>query len=114
VNENIINPSEPVYLNQPGGWPNAALPSQFSLPKIVVQDSYVSTTPPNTFAIPGMLTPPNPPPIQNFYWQDSMDRIVFNWPWGWKLAGIDADNIPGSSIWATTYTYEFQWSVLPR
>jgi hypothetical protein len=61
-----------------------------------------------------MLTPPNPPPIQNFYWQDSMDRIVFNWPWGWKLAGIDADNIPGSSIWATTYTYEFQWSVLPR
>jgi hypothetical protein len=43
-----------------------------------------------------------------------MDRIVFNWPWGWKLAGIDADNIPGSSIWATTYTYEFQWSVLPR
>ena len=62
----------------------------------------------------GFNEPPDPPPIQNFYWQDSMERIVFNWPWGWKLAGIDADNIPGSSIWATTYTYEFQWAVLPR
>jgi hypothetical protein len=56
-----------------------------------------------------MMAPPDAPPIQNLYYEGT--NVVFHWPWNWKLASIDADNV--GSVWATTYTYEFVWPVLP-
>jgi len=108
VNEQVLSPSDPVYLNVPGGWSDLRK-SQFSFPKVVVMDTYITTQYPNTLSIPSKMTPPNPPPIQNFYYEGT--NVVFNWPWGWKLASIDADNV--GTVWATTYTYEFVWPVLP-
>jgi hypothetical protein len=108
VNEQILSPGDPVYLNVPGGWQDLRK-SQFSFPKVVVMDTYVTTQHPNTAAIPGMMAPPDAPPIQNLYYEGT--NVVFHWPWNWKLASIDADNV--SSVWATTYTYEFVWPVLP-
>lgn len=108
VNEQIISPSDPWIVALPGGWATPRK-TEFSLPKVVVMDTYVSTTAPDTAAIPGQRTPPDAPAVQNLVISGA--NLTWHWPWGWKLAGIDSDKI--GSVYVTTYNYEAVWSVTP-
>lgn len=97
----------------PGGW-GTPHKGSVSLPKIVVSDCFVSTTPPPTVTIPGPLEPPDPPNIQTLEISGSaaeLAKFTYHWPNGWKLADLDSDQIPGTSLYLITQTYEFVWPV---
>lgn len=93
----------------PGGWVTPAK-GQISLPKVVVSDFTVINGDPPTNAIPGPLTPPDPPAVKSLSWSGPVRKV---WPNGWTLSSIDGSYIAGTSIWAGTLTYEYVWADLP-
>lgn len=111
VNENIVSPGEPFVNELSGGWGTASK-GQLSLPRVVVQDSYVSTSAPPTNAIPGASTPSDAPSLNTSIGFEGME-LVRNWPAGWKLASLESDQIPGKNLWLITLSREYVWSAQP-
>jgi hypothetical protein len=113
VNEQIISPSANIHMNVTGGWATQEK-AQISLPKIVVRDTYVGTTPPPTTSIPGANIPPNAPAIAEALAWTGL-TMTHHWPHGWKLASIDGhENITGTNIHMFTMVYEYVWALIPN
>ncbi len=106
VNEEIVNPSQPIHVSYTGGW-SGFHKAQVSLPKIVVMDTSIIIGDSPTAGIPGPSTPPSPPSISGI--TVSGADLTYRWPNGWKLASINRDEIPGTSIALQTLTYEYVW-----
>lgn len=111
VNENIVNPAEPVVVGLGGGWADPR-PASISLPRVVLMETVKSTVEPATSQIPdGNLTVPISgfafPSVQTF---SLSGTLTYNWPNGWKLASIDSVQLyAGVGIYVNTYTYEYVW-----
>jgi hypothetical protein len=110
VNESIQSPADPITVSLPDGFSTASK-AKVSLPRIVVRDTFITFTAPDTTIIPGRATPPNAPSIQSFTITGSLVR---NWPYQWKLASItDAQliyGVTGVTARRVTLTYEFVWA----
>jgi hypothetical protein len=77
--------------------------------RIILIESFVSSTVPPTDRIPGHWTPENPPEVFDIFdmpWYSSAG-FTFNWPWGWKLSGVESEQIPGVSLWLISLTFEY-------
>lgn len=112
VNEDIVSPQVPITISLSGGWGTPAK-GQVSFPKIVVRDSNVVTVASPTASIPGNLTPPSPPDIQSITIITGDPSILtLRWPNHWKIASLDRDEIPGTTIALETITYEFVWPAM--
>jgi hypothetical protein len=109
VNEQILSDDAMVVALDPE-W-DTPRRGEASLAKIVVQDTEITTTIPDTSDIPGNSTPPDPPAIQVI--SVTGTDLLWHWPYGWKLASIDYEKVPGKSLWLVTYTYEYVWRVTP-
>lgn len=112
VNEEVINPSQPFINYLPNGWEDHERGS-YSIPRIVVTDSYVTTTPPPTANIPGNSVPPDAPPLHGDITFSGFADRVRNWPYGWKLASLESDQIPGVALWFVTLSREYVWLAKP-
>lgn len=95
-----------------GGGTNwvGAKPATVELPRVVVTDTFFSTSPPPTGVVPGSRVPPNAPTIKAF-------NIVFSpahyyWPNGWKFMP-QADQLLDRTIYRHRWTYEWVWPALP-
>jgi len=106
VNEEVVNPEQPIIVTLAGGWDDARK-AQVSLPKIMVRDTRVVTDVSPTASIPGNATPDNAPSIQAM--SISGPNLVFRWPHNWKIASLDRDEIPGTLVALETINYEFVW-----
>lgn len=105
VNENIVT-QDSITVNLPGGW-TTARKGKVSFPRIVVEDTILTTTPPPTSSIPGNATPPNAPTVQTF---NLSGTLTYNWPSGWKLASINSEELfLGAGVYHQTLSYEYVW-----
>lgn len=111
VNENIVNPSDPVTVNLDGGWEDPRMAS-ISLPRVALTETVKSTSAPDTDAIPvgnlfGPISGMGFPAVQFF---GLSGTLTYNWPWEWKMASIDSVQLYGGvNIYINTYTYEYVW-----
>lgn len=104
VNENIVSPQDPIVVNLPGGW-TSSKKAKVSFPRIVCEDTVLTTTPPPTTSIPGNMTPPNAPQVAVI---PISGTLTWNWPHGWKLASLSANELfSGAGVWQQTLNYEF-------
>jgi hypothetical protein len=110
TNVNQVNElGEPLY-----GWPSeGAQPAEFSIPKLSVSDSFVTTTKPPFAGIPANVTPEDAPDFTEFVFY-TYDGYRYHWPYGWRRANVTSEQLPGKSVWFVTITYEFQQKVLPE
>jgi hypothetical protein len=107
VNEEVMNPADPIVVTGlTGGWTDPRK-AQISLPKIVVVDTSIVIGSSPTATIPGASTPPDPPSIQSLTITGS--NLTYRWPHHWKLASINRDELAGTSIALETLTYEYVW-----
>lgn len=112
TNEDIISPANAFANHLPGGWGSTPKKGQISLPRVSVQDSFVSLSVPPTSSIPGFSVPPDTPAVNSGITFFDME-LVNRWPYGWKLAAIEGDNIPGTTIYFMTLTREYVYPAVP-
>jgi hypothetical protein len=96
------------------GWPGFSYPNtEFTIPKITVVDSFITTTTPPWGGIPGNFTPEDAPTLTDFvFWTSGAVR--YNWPFGWRRANVTSEQIPGKDLWFVSVTYEYQHKILPE
>ena len=96
------------YVNLESGWSNIRK-SQIDLPKILVTDTYYTTSRPNTAAVPGTQTPPNAPNIRVLSFSG---QVIAHWPNGWSLT-VAYRQLPGVSLYEVDYIYEYKLKFTP-
>lgn len=94
------------------GWPGYTVPTEFSINKTVVTDSFVTTTTPPWDGIPGNVTPANAPETTVFNFT-TYGPVTYHWPFGWRRANVTSEQIPGKQLWFVSVTYEYQQQLLP-
>lgn len=84
--------------------------------RVVVVDTFLSTDPPPTDKMPGHMTPADAPPVKDLLDDDwvFVDDIFWNWPWGWKIAGLQSEQLLDKAIWLHTITYEHATKYDPK
>lgn len=89
------------------GWEDAK-PTNLDVSRVTVVDTWISEDPPPTDKIPGCLTPEDPPPVLDILDDDwtFVDEIFWNWPHGWKIGGMQSEQLLDKEIWLITLTYE--------
>jgi hypothetical protein len=114
VNGNVVSPSEPIFVNLPGG--DGLTPHRYnvSLPRIVVIETHKTTVAPDMTVIPGTVFAPVSgfafPTVSTVPAMITGDDLAYNWPWGWEVKNIEPDQLAASiGIYVTTYTYEYVW-----
>jgi hypothetical protein len=114
VNGNTVSPSEPIFVNLPGG--DGLTPHRYnvSLPRIVVIETHKTTVAPDMTAIPGTVAVPISgfafPTVSTVPAMITGDDLAYNWPNGWEVKNIEPDQLAASiGIYVTTYTYEYVW-----
>lgn len=101
----ITSPSDPITVGLTGGWSDPRK-SAVSLPQVTVEDTITSTDGPATDALPGAVTPPDPPAVQTI--SLSGTNLTWNWPAGWTLTSTPGTELyKGVGIW--TYNYNYRW-----
>lgn len=91
------------------GW-ETAKPTTMDTGRVVVVDTFLTTTAPPTDKIPGNLTPANAPVINDIFgysWMTFEGGVTYNWPWGWVLKGIQSEQLLDKDLWLTSLTTEF-------
>lgn len=106
---NQVVTGDEIIWNLEGGWATASKAS-VALAAPIVSDTYLSTFPPRTGAIPGSSTPPNAPLVRVINATVSNPRKY--WPNGWELT-VSSRQIAGVQLFENTYTYRWQYKVLP-
>lgn len=99
-----------IIVPMPGGWYDPAK-GVVQVPKIVVKDRYLGSSPPPTIIVGGPAVPPDPPAIRD----DTVGgtELTKYFPGGWWASAIDSEEIIPGLQWAFTITYEYQYPVLP-
>jgi len=90
----------------------ATVPTEFSLAKVTVVDSFVTTSTPPWAGIPGNFTPENAPTVTDLNFSTG-GAILYHWPFGWRRANVSTEQIPGQDVWFISVTYEYQQKILP-
>lgn len=114
VNENVMSPEDPIVVLTPleGGWTSPST-ATVSLPRIVVTDTYKSTTAPDTTLIPGPLDSTaiaarSLPDVKTFSLSGS--ELRRQWPNGWKWASLDPQELyRGAGVWLHREVMEYVW-----
>lgn len=85
---------------------------EISISRLVITDSFVTLTEPPFGGIPGNITPEDAPTYTDLdFWTTGSYR--YHWPFGWRRAQINAEKLPGVSVWFWSVVYEFQQKILP-
>jgi hypothetical protein len=111
VNGQTVSSSVPIQILLTGGWTDY-LYTNFSLPRIVVTDTYVTTSAPATGDFPAFATPPNAPSVMSLTFTGT--DFIFNYPYGWTLQASDTIDTLSSGITLNIVrnVYEFVWPAL--
>jgi hypothetical protein len=107
------------FVNESGvynGWPTPR-ESTLDTSKVAVTHSLLSFTPPPTDKVGRPYTPARVPLLDNIFettsWYSSAG-FTWNWPPGWKLAGVQWDQILDKSIYLYTLTHEYVPKAEPK
>lgn len=103
--------AENITVNLPGGWLAPTAKGQVALPRVVIEDSYVSLAQPSLMPLPGNEVPPNAPEVK-YLGISNQSNLTRHWPNGWKLAAINWEPIAGTTIGIETRRYEYvhEWT----
>jgi hypothetical protein len=111
VNGQTVSSSDAIQVLLGGGWTDFRY-TNFSLPRVIVTDTRVTTAVPDTAAFPAFETPPDAPGIMSLVFTGT--DFIFNYPYGWTLQA--ADNIDtlssGITLNLQRKVYEFVWPAL--
>ena len=102
-----------IFFDEAGVWNGWALPARkasFDVSKINLVKTMVSTTPPPTDRVGLSLTPEYVPAMYHIFdddrWQQ-LTNFTFNYPQGFKLAGVQSERILDKELYLYTLTYEY-------
>lgn len=95
-------------VNLESGW-GTARRSQIDLPRLLVTDTYYTTSKPDTSNIPGNATPPNAPNVRVITFTG---EVISHWPNGWSLT-ISYRQLPGVTLYEVDYIYEYKLAETP-
>ena len=84
---------------------------EYNIPVPRVTDTMVTTEEPQANWLYQFWTPDNAPSITLFTL--STQAETYNFPYGWRLAGINSQQIPGKSIWLLALTWEYVGATQP-
>lgn len=106
---------QPWIVNESGSFNGWATPSkgEFDASQVTVICSKLSFTPPPTDRVGRSYTPARVPLMDNIYEEAgwvSAAGFTLAWPAGWRLSGVQWDQILDKSI----YLYTLSWSYVPR
>lgn len=111
VNGQTVSSSEAIQVLLSGGWTDFRY-TNFSLPRVILTDTRITTSAPDTGAFPAFETPPDAPSIMSLVFTGT--DFIFNYPYGWTLQA--ADNIDtlssGITLNLQRKVYEFVWPAL--
>ena len=98
------------------GWTTARKGS-FDTSKVNIVWTALSLTPPPTERVGMQKTPPRVPVtvssiFDNNAWYSS-SGFTYNYPAGWKLASVQADQVLDKSVWLYTLTFEYNPIAVP-
>ena len=100
-----------IQVNLPGGgtsWTDYRK-ANVNLPRIVVTDRRLTTSPPPTHLVPGAVSPPNPPSIKAI--NPSGNGLTSNWPNGWSFT-LESNQL-ASGLYDNRLIYEYVWYRTP-
>jgi hypothetical protein len=80
---------------------------EYNSPEPTIIDSMVVTTAPDPNWINLFWTPENAPTI-TFWSFASSPTTTYNVPWGWSLANMQYEQIPGKNVWLLTLTWIYR------
>lgn len=106
---------QPWIVNEAGAFNGWGTPSrgEFDASQVTVICSKLSFTPPPTDRVGRSYTPARVPLMDNIYEEAgwvSAAGFTLAWPAGWRLSGVQWDQILDKSI----YLYTLSWSYVPR
>lgn len=87
----------------------------FDVSKVNLVETLISTTPPRTDRVGMSLTPAYIPAISNIFDSPAWFAVGFtyNYPAGWKLAGVQSQRVLDKEIYLYTNTYEYNPVAVP-
>lgn len=100
-----------VFTDEDGVWNGWAtsLKASLDVSQINLVKTVVSTTPPPTTRVGLSLTPEYVPAMANIFddlrW--SAASFTYNYPAGWKLAGVQSERVLDKELYLYTLTYEY-------
>ena len=114
----ILGPATPeIFFDEDGVWNGWATSQKasFDVSKVNLIKTVLSTTPPPTERTGLSLTPEYIPEIYNIFDDPSWVASGFTWnyPAGWKCAGIQSDRILNKELYLSTITYEYNPAYVP-
>lgn len=108
VNGDTVTPSDPIVVSLPDGW-NTARKGQVSMPRIVVNDSTLTTKNPPTGDVPSShYDPPSAPNIK--FLNPTGSALTSVWPHHWTIPSVAYEELfLGAGVYLQTLTYEYVW-----
>ena len=102
-----------IFFNEFGdwdGWASPARKASFDVSKINLVKTMLSTTPPPTDRVGLSLTPEYVPAMYHIFDDDRWQQLAnftFNYPQGFKLAGVQSERVLDKELYLYTLTYEY-------
>ena len=107
--------ADSVRVPLPGGW-TFPTKGSVSLPEIVVEDTFFTTSPPPTQLVPGPNAPADPPPVNLSIAGVSFGvegQVTSHYPHNWSLISVAGDPLGPSGPWKNTLRWKFIWPYTP-
>lgn len=100
-----------IFTDENGVWNGwlTARKASFDISKVNLVKTMLSTTPPPTMRVGMSLTPEYVPAIYSMFNDDEFIAAgwTYNYPIGWKLAGIQSERVLDKELYLCTLTYEY-------
>ena len=113
-----ISLSDNIYQNYPptDSGSNATLAGtdldiEYDAATVSLSDTYFSTSEPPTDYIGQFWTPPDPPDVTIM--SLSGEATKYFYPFGWKCVSMNAEQIPGRTMWLITANFAYQVPTMP-
>ena len=84
---------------------------EYDAASISLSDTYLSTSPPPTEYVGKFWTPPDAPTVSFITLYGVGTKYFF--PFGWKCTSINAQKIPGRTMWLITVNHTYQPATIP-
>ena len=101
----------PVETGTSGALSGTDLNIEYDIPSLRVTDTLITTTPPQADWLYLFWTPDDAPSLSLF--SISAEAYVYRFPFGWKLAAMPVQQIPGKDLWLLSLTWEKLPATLP-
>ena len=84
---------------------------EYDAATISLSDTYISISAPPTEYIGQFWNPPSPPTVTVMSLSGAATKYFY--PFGWKCTSMNAEQIPGTTLWLITVNFAYQVLSMP-